>query len=214
MKLKRCLAAHLFVILCFACRAYGQNDTSTVMLRGYVVRQFKKQEVTDRATNAQKGIIPIDGYLRLFFIPFSAPAFNIASDSLNILNRNRIIFLPSEETNELIATYCKDKTALIRKTSITYDTATYFKKKKDELYLYQYYFIDGRAIKTIIPNTPRNCHELNLPYNKSYQHLTCYFIYDAVVLQPILKISDPDIVPFNPNDNYLPHETGHILKDH
>lgn len=198
------------------CKAYGQNDTSsTVTLRGYVVRQFKKQEVANLATNKQNGIIPIDSYLRAFFLPFGMSPLDIATDSLNILNRNRIVFLPSAETNELITTYCKGRTGLITKKSIKYDAATPYYQintKKNEPYLYQYYFMDCRAIKAVIPNTARTCFDLNIPYNKSSQPLTCYFIYEVAVLQPIATINNSNMTVFDLN-NYPPHEAGH-LKDH
>lgn len=217
MKFIKHIAASSLMILCIMCKAYGQSDTSsTVTLRGYVVRQSKKQEVANLATNNQNGIIPIDSYLRAFFLPFGTSPLDIATDSLNILNRNRIVFLPSAETNELITTYCKDKTALINKKSITYDAAApYYQinRKKDAPYLYQYYFMDCQAIKTVISNTVRNCLDLNIPYNKSSQPLTCYFIYDVVVLQPIFTITNSNITLFNSDANYPPHEAGH-LKDH
>lgn len=124
MKLKKSVILNLILMLCMAFNAYAQHDTSsTVVLRGYVVRQLKKQEVTDRAINKKNGIVPIDSYLRDFFIPFGSTPFDIATDSLNILNRNRIVFLPSAKTNDLIATYCKDKKTLINASPIKYDPA-------------------------------------------------------------------------------------------
>ncbi|MGN6637968.1 MAG: hypothetical protein ACTHJ8_03595, partial [Mucilaginibacter sp.] len=152
-------------MLCIAFDAYAQHDTSsTVVLRGYVVRKLEKQEVIDRAINKKNGIVPIDSHLRDFFMPFGSATFDIATDSLNILNRNRIVFLPSAETNDLIATYCKDKKVQINASPIKYDPAAPYyeiQRKKDEPHLYQFYFTKCKAVKATIPNNLENCHELN-----------------------------------------------------
>lgn len=206
----------LIFFLCTFCRVSGQANTSVVVLRGYVVRQWNRQEVMSRPLK-NSNTIPVDSYLKTFFLPFGTSSLDVAIDSMNVLHRDHIVFLPSKETNELIAEFCKDKTGLVTSTFLAYkNDAAYFKVegKANEPYLYQYYYIECRAIKTTIPNTSHNAFDLNIIYNNVTANLTCYFIVDTMILQPVDAINSKRIQLFDPNKNIAPHESGHILPDH
>jgi hypothetical protein len=215
MKNKRALLSTLIFCICIFCKVSGQtNNSSIVVIRGYVVMQFNKQEVLMRFATKNQNTIPIDSYKQTFFLPFGKNTLDANADSLNILHRDNIVFLPSKETNELINEFCKDNSYLVETNFPTYkEDSTYFevKGKSHENYLYKYYFIECKAVKMTIPNNSKNAFKLNILYNKTTANLDCNFVFNTMVLQPIKTINSKTIQLFDANKTIAPHEAGHIL---
>lgn len=197
----------IFLVLS-SCDLFAQSNGSSIqILHGYVVREFKKKEITDNFLGNQRTNIPVDLYLRDYFLPFGASTISNIVDSANFLKRNQVFFLPSEETKNWISKFSRNKDVLIN--NINYgNIAPYYEvdgKNKSE-FLYQFYFVECRAIKTTIPNTSKNSFDLNIVYDKHTPSLICYFIFDIIVSQPILSINSAYIRNFNVS----PHESGHM----
>ncbi len=215
MNSKRVFVPILIFLVCTFCKVNGQSNTSSVVVvRGYVVRQLSRQEVMNRLSKNSNSV-PVDSEQKTYFLSFGPSSLDAATDSLNVLHREHIVFLPSKETNELIGEFCKDKTDLVTHDFPGYkNDAVYFEIKGKAPYLYQYYYIECKAIKTAIPNNSHNAFELNIIYSNAVTDLTCYFIFDTVILQPVDNINSQNIQPFDLNKKIAPHESGHQLHDH
>lgn len=200
------------VEIAYNVNAQNSNPSSITLLRGYVVRQYKKQDVISKSNST---VIQIDSYLNSYFMPFGEQGIDVLTDSLNVLHRDFIVFLPSKQTDDLIMEFCKDKSKLVTtgKRGVSYTSdSSYFevKGKPDNDYLLKYYYTECRALKVTIDNNSYNAFRLNIPFNhKSVSKLTCYFIFDTTILQPIDTINSHKLHPFTIGSSKEKHEIKH-----
>ncbi|MBS1526302.1 MAG: hypothetical protein JST19_11675, partial [Bacteroidetes bacterium] len=207
----------LICLFIFFNKADAQNNCSNVFIHGYFIEKFKKQEIIKKFSKDNHEM-PIDYYYKQYFEVFDGAAIESIIDSTNKFNYNFIVFLPSQDTNDLIKEYCKDQSNSIiqNKPFVTKSEANFFEDQEESnsRYLFKFYYAEYKALKIVIPNSPDNALELNIPYNKSIANLNCYFVFDTIVLQPIQKINSSKVIPFDVNKGNLPHEAGHSLPNH
>ncbi len=182
---------------------FGQPKApiDTVILRGYVIVQLKKQEIIDKKDNQKNNRYPIDYFFKTFFLPFNDLDLENNIDSIIRFRPNYAVFLPPAERKEMIDRFCKNEFNLFKnnfslKNAILpplFEIKT-MRYKED---LFKCYFIECKAIKILMPNNYDNTFYLNVPYNKQYKNLECYFVYDTIILQPIESVSSNIIRQFN-----------------
>ena len=214
MKIKCAFLPIVIFCVCIFSKIDAQTTTSSiVILRGYVVKQYSKKEIVNSLTSSNKNFIPFDFYERTFFIPLRDSSLEVMTDSLNFLHRNFIVFLPSKETNNLINEFCRDKGNLTENKFPSYKLdSNYFevKGKANDRFLFQYFYIECKAIKVSVPNNSKNAFLLNTLYDKSiaknYPNLDCIFAFDTIILEPIQSINSKKIQPFEINQKISPHE--------
>jgi len=199
----------IFVFMFTVLKTGGQvNNSSIVIVRGYLVKQYNKQDILNSLKSDNKDTVAIDQFQKTYFLDLGKESLDILMDSKNDLHRDNIVFLPSKETDNLIDTFYKGNKTISPSLSIKIpQNTTYFviKDKSQEKFLYQFYYIEGKAIKTPVQNTSRNSFELNIPYKKTDNNLICYFLFDLVVSQPIEVINSVKIKPFIINKKVLLH---------
>jgi hypothetical protein len=182
------------------CLAQHELIGDTVSLRGYVIIQLKKKEVTEKRSNEKNHKYPIDYFFRPFFLPFMGADFDKEIDSINIFNPNYIVFLPSQLRKGLIDRFCANDTDLFKKNFSLKDAMLpplfEISGETDRSNLYKYYFIECKAVRLELENTYDNTFYLNIPYRKQYKVLDCYFVYDTVILQAISMINSKKIKRF------------------
>lgn len=168
-----------------------KDSCSEMILKGYVVKQYKKEEIQQIKSNPLNRVI--DYYERSYFLPVDTDILNESVlDSINILNSNEIYFLPSEQTNALIKKYC----GIIKDNSFGISTkwnpnATFFQtRKQSREFVYELYYCESRSLKCKIPNTEYNSFQLNIPFNQHNEFVTCYFIFQNILLQRVDNIFD------------------------
>ena len=182
------LSSFLFVPV----RAQTIVDTcQNVTLKGYIIKQYKKSDIEGIKLGTSN--IPIDLYQRTYFLSIESDIFNEQTiDSINVFNPDEVYFPPSQLTNDLIKKYCKtNKSKLLSLNANSGLGVTFFQlnKKQDE-FLYKVYYSECKAFKSQILNNSFNTFHLNIPFNKKNKFVTCYFIYQDIILEEIEKINN------------------------
>jgi hypothetical protein len=196
--------------------SYAQNNSpcDSVVIRGYVVAQFKKQEMIDKQTNEINGFFPIDNFFRIHFLPFNGLSLENNIDSINKFRPEFKVFLPTSETKELINEFCRNQSYLFKNNfSLKEDSNTAFFEINENTYntdLFKFYYIECKAIKVSVLNNYDNTFLLNIPYNKLLKSINCYFVYNTIILQQIEHIDSNKIKRFDIAKKINgPHEIGH-----
>lgn len=175
-------------------KAQTKIDTChDVTLKGYVITQYKRSDIK-QIRNASNRII--DFYHRAYFVPIGNNTLDqIAIDSINVFNPDGIYFLPSKETGRLMTKYCNNYKNDLSSSSSKKDLSSFFQiGKKQNEYLYKIHYSECKAMKSRIPNNSLNAFQLNIPFDKKGEFLTCYFIYQDIILEEIEKISSENFL--------------------
>lgn len=182
------LSSFLFVPV----RAQTIVDTcQNVILKGYVIKQYKKSDIEGIKLNTSN--IPIDLYQRTYFLPIESDIYNRQTiDSIDVFNPDEVYFPPSPLTNDLIKKYFKAKNSKLLSQNANSDLGvTFFQlNKKQNEFLYKVYYSECMAFKSQILNNSFNTFYLNIPFNKKNKFVTCYFIYQNLILEEIEKINN------------------------
>ena len=165
-----------------------------VSLKGYIINQYKESDII---ASKKSSIHLIDFYYKPYFIPIQNSLINDKTiDSLNIINyKEGLYFFPNAKKDELISEYCgnlKKESNIIRGEKGLNSFFQIANKKDDFLYKFEYY--ECEAIKTSIPNTAINSFLLNIPYNKNYDNLICFFIYKEIIKEEIKEIANEKFI--------------------
>lgn len=175
-------------------KAQTKIDTCLdVTLKGYVITQYKRSDI-EEIRNASNRIIDI--YHRAYFVPIENNTVDqIVIDSINVFNPNEVYFLPSKETGRLLTKYCNNYKNELSSSLSKKDLSSFFQigKKQDE-FLYKIHYSECKAIKSQIPNNSTNAFQLNIPFSKKTEFLTCYFIYQDIILEEIEKINSENFL--------------------
>ncbi len=184
-----------------ACFSQTKASIDTVILRGYVLVQLKKQEIIDKKDNQKNHHYPIDYFFKTFFLPFNDLGLENNIDSMTRFRPYYAVFLPPAERKEMIDRFCKNEFDLFKNNfSLKNAMLPPLFEIKTERYkgdLFKCYFFECKAIKILMPNNYDNTFYLNVPYNKLYKTLNCYFVYDTIILQPIESVNSNIIRQFN-----------------
>ncbi|MEA5260494.1 hypothetical protein VB264_22040 [Arcicella aquatica] len=181
----------LNILFFFAGNAQKKLSTcEDVSLKGYIINQYKESEII---ASKNTSIHMIDFYYKSYFIPIQNSLINDKTiDSLNVINyKEGLYFFPNANTDEFISKFCgnlKKESNFIRAKKGLNSFFQIVNRKDEFLYKFEYY--ECEAIKTSIPNTAINSFLLNIPYNKNYDNLICFFIYRDVIKEEIKEIAN------------------------
>ncbi|HKG08704.1 MAG TPA: hypothetical protein VKB19_19700 [Pedobacter sp.] len=183
------LQALLLVIFPFSLLAqYRADSYEESVVKGYFIREYIEQEVKD----VRSDIFYIDLYKKTFFIPIKRGLFteNVI-DSIKNYNSSDLYFLPSKQTTELIKVFSGlDFSKEQFNFRMPVKSAVFFNVKNQRKYIYNIYFSEFKVIKATIINTRANALRLNVYFNQKAEYLTCYFLYQPLILQEINNIYD------------------------
>lgn len=181
------------------------SDTTTcneVTLKGYLIREVKKQEMLDIARNKKLAMqgktfeTAIDYYRIDYFIPIDSIHKHqslgyLLANNINFCDQ-RAVILPRQIFGNLIIRYCDFNRTINKKnhffTKHYYEVVASGSKEK---MLYKIEYVEGVAIKVKETNTYQNQRMLGLRFRvrKEYDPFDCFLVYNITKNEHI-KIND------------------------
>ena len=167
------------------------DSCDTVALKGYIIKQYKKNDIDEIKKHPSKHYIDI--YERTYFMPTEHDILRKeVVDSINVFNPNGVYFPPSKLTSNLIRKFCGDVkpyTSIRPSGQMLLNLLFQIGGRQSE-FLYKIYYSECKAVKSKIVNSSFHAFELNIPFNKDSKFIVCYFIYRDIILEEIDQIND------------------------
>jgi hypothetical protein len=193
------MTVKLLILLAFiSCSVSGKrtgtspsSDCPDVLVSGYLVRKFKKEEIESIQRNRElkeQGKSygqAIDYYEEVFFVPLDS--LSATRNLSGLLNKNinfynkQVFFFPSDETQTYIKKLCGRETTMNGKVS---KGDKYFVMANDQerKYLYGVQYLEGKAVHAKSENNHFNQRYFGLRYriDSSLKLFDCYFVHSIV----------------------------------
>ncbi|HKG08703.1 MAG TPA: hypothetical protein VKB19_19695 [Pedobacter sp.] len=170
------------------------DSCTDVHLKGYLIKEFKKQDVLDlKSTREMGNSFLVDVYQRNYFVPIqqNLQMFISSKDSLIKFRPDQLYLFRSIHNDRLIQKHCQNYKSIeipnVKKLELKFHGLS-----NDKSSLYKIYYYECKAKKIQLENNFKNTIDLVVPFVRGVKNITCYFIYDEIILQEIDNIGYQD----------------------